>query len=192
MVNKELSLFERIIMEAPEDAPPDMPAGGDSPPDVPADIPADSPPGDIGGPPPDLGGGMDTMPPDMGEDEGFGGYDDPDTQTGEGEMELDEKISAILNMNLYQRFLSLMNNIANQLSLIKGNSDVLRTLSEESLEIIGSLKKLDENIRLYLNNYFPNENYSKNLLFFNKCMNLLKLLNDIFSKDVNKGIRTMD
>ena len=51
--------------------------------------------------------------------------------------------------------------------------------------LVEFVKRLDENIRLYLKNSFINENYSKNLLFFNKCLNLLKLLNDI-SNDINQ------
>jgi len=104
---------------------------------------------------------------------------------------LDEKISAIMNMNLYQRYLSLLNTIGGQLTMIKNNSDILHTLSADSLDIVESLKKLDENIRLYLKNSFLNENYSKNLLFFNKCLNLLKLLNDVFDSNVKKGIKTI-
>ena len=59
-------------------------------------------------------------------------------------LELDEKISSILNMNLYQRFLTLLNTIGSQLTMIKNNSDILFTLSKDSLSIIEKLKKLDE------------------------------------------------
>ena len=75
--------------------------------------------------------------------------------------------------------------------MLKTNGDVLFTLSPESLDIVGSLKRLDENVRLYLKNTFLNENYSGNLLFFNKCLNLLKLLNDVFDRNVRKGIKEM-
>jgi len=192
MKKSSMSLFERVMFEAPGDpppdipdeAPPDTPEGDAAPPDIP-DV-TDDPGGDIGGgDPPDIN--MD----DMGSDSG--GFGDT-SEEGEEEQDvgLDEKISTVMNQNLYQRFLSLLNKIGHQLSMIKNNSDMLYTLSNESLEVIGSLKKLDENIRLYITNSFMNENYSKNLLFFNKCLNLLKLLNDIFEKNIQKGVRTMD
>ena len=187
---KELSLFERIITEAPEDE-----VVPDAPPDIPPDMPEVQPPDDNL----DIGAGTADAPPDAGmteEDTGGdmgGGMDfSGEEETPSEELELDEKISSILNMNLYQRFLSLLNNIGNQLSLIKSNSDVIRTIHDDSLELIGSLKKLDENIRLYLNNYFMNENYSKNLLFFNKCINLMHQLNNNFSKEIDKGIRSLE
>jgi len=192
-MSKELSLFQQIIYEAPgdENPPPDIGSGEPSP-DIPEDPPdIDMSAGD------DTGGGSVEDPPDigMGDEEGYG---DPgeeyggENQEGEPELNVDEKISAIMNMNLYQRYLSLLNNIGNQLSVIKNNSDMLFTLSNESLDIISSLKKLDENIRLYLSNYYMDESYSKNLLFFNKCINLLKLLNDIFDKNIRKGIKEIE
>lgn len=196
---KELSMFEKFLYEAPGDDPPDAPQA-DSPPDVPAEAPADSGPPDI---PDDAGADVaDDGPPDMppdGED-GFGdegGFGDEETSDGgEGnenpeDLGLDDKVSAIMNMNLYQRFLSLMNTIGAQLTMLRNNGDVLYTLSSNSLDTVESLKKLDENIRLYLKNTFLNENYSKNLLFFNKCLNLLKLLNDVFDKNIKKGINSM-
>jgi hypothetical protein len=194
------SLFYKVMFEAPGD-PPDMPSDGTGPPDIPSDTsgsdntPPDLSDGQGSETPPDIqdddtaGGSND--PPDLDMDFGDGGDqqdqgfdDDPSAEGGEENqiqnLNFDEKISAIMNMNLYQRYLSLLNNIGGQLSMIKNNSDMLYTLSNNSLDIIESLKKLDENIRLYLSNYFLNENYSKNLLFFNKCLNLLKLLNDVF------------
>lgn len=194
-MSKELDFFERFLFEAPGDDPPDT--GGDGPPDIPDDA------GDTPGPPdlPDVGGGDDSgddSPPDLGGDEGFGddaGFGDNDSGDGDNEQGqdpgLDEKVSAVLNRELYQRFLSLLDTIAGQLSMLKTNGDVLFTLSPESLDIVGSLKRLDENIRLYLKNTFLNENYSGNLLFFNKCLNLLKLLNDVFDRNVRKGIKEM-
>lgn len=178
---KKLDLYKQVMMEAPADPPPDLPE--DTTPDDPPDLPED----DMGDFAPDAG--MDMMGGDPG---GFGmDPNDPNQMQQGQEMELDEKISTIMNMNLYQKFLTLLNNIGNQLNVIKSNSDVLYTLSSESLEIVGSLKKLDENIHLYLSNYFQLENYSKNLLFYHKCLNLLKLLNDIFEKEIKKGIRAM-
>lgn len=196
----ELSMFEKFLYEAPGDDPPDVQPAADSAPDVPAEAPDDSGPPDI---PDDAGADTaDDGPPDMppdGED-GFddGGFGDEGTDVSGGEgdndpenLGLDDKISAIMNMNLYQRFLSLMNTIGGQLTMLRNNGDMLYTLSPESLDIVESLKKLDENIRLYLKNTFLNENYSKNLLFFNKCLNLLKILNDVFDKNIKKGISSM-
>lgn len=196
----ELSMFERFLFEAPGDdpppdvAPPDQPEETSDPPDMPADI-SDDPP-DMGGDPGEM---PDDGPPDMPGDD-FGGDSDPDGMDMDGsdpseqnaaDLGLDEKISSIMNMNLYQRFLSLLNTISSQLTMLKNNGDVLYTLSENSLGTIKSLEKLEENIRLYLKNYFLNENYSKNLLFFNKCLNLLKLLTDVFDENIKKGIKAM-
>lgn len=195
----EPNIFEQFLFEAPgDDTPPDMVDNG--PPDVPDGAENTEPPPDM--PDENLGGGdmvPDDGPPDMpdefGEDEfGTGDMGTDETQNPDEQLQslgLDEKISAIMNMNLYQRYLTLLNTIGNQLTMIKNNSDILHTLSAESLDIVDSLKKLDENIRLYLKNSFLNENYSKNLLFFNKCLNLLKLLNDVFDSNVKKGIRTI-
>lgn len=95
-----------------------------------------------------------------------------------------------MNMQLYQRYLSLLNTITGQLTTVKNNSDVLYGISPDSLDIIEQLKKLDENVRLYIKNSFLHENYSKNLLFFNKCLNLLQLLNVEFDKVIQKGIKS--
>lgn len=97
-----------------------------------------------------------------------------------------------MNVQLYQKFLSLLNNIGSELTMCKINNDILYTLSPDTMNLVPALKKLDENIRLYLQNAFIHENYSKNLLFFNKCLNLLKLLNDVFDKDVKKGVDSME
>jgi hypothetical protein len=200
MNNKELNIFERFLFEAPGDeVPPDMvdnapevPEGAENDP-APPDLP-DAPDMDSGGE-----GISDDAPPDMPEefaDDEFTGDDQPmeepeDPNNKLQNIGLDGKISAIMNQNLYQRYLALLNNIGGQLTMIKNNSDILYTLSSDSLSIIDSLKKLDENIRLYLKNYFINENYSKNLLFFNKCLNLLKLLNDVFDSDIKKGTKAI-
>lgn len=197
------SLFAQYLTEAPDDTPPDVAANdsGGGPPDIPDDPPM----ADDGPPEMDDGGmddGMDGGPPDMGDDDGgfddMGGDDfggDEDNPDGDGEggengaPELDEKVSAILNMNLYQRFLGLLSTIGSQLSMIRDNSDILFSISKDSLKTSSNLKRLDKNIRLYLKNSFVHENYSKNLLFFNKCLNLLKLLDDVFNKDITKGIK---
>jgi len=196
-MSKELDFFKQFLFEAPGDDPPDT-GGDDGPPDVPDNA------GDAPGPPdlPDVGGddsGADDSPPDLGGDDGFGddtGFGDNDSgEGGEGEnnqdLGLDEKVSAVMNRKLYQRFLALLNTIGGQLSMLKANGDILFTLSPDALDIVGYLKKLDENIRLYLKNTFINENYSGNLLFFNKCLNLLRLLNDVFDGSIKKGIKEM-
>lgn len=198
-----MNMFERFLYEAPGDDPPDTSPPTESPPDVP-DNPPEIDQGDNLEDPPEIdlgddndGGGFGDSPPDMddsfGTDDGSMNNETNDTgdENQNKDIGLDEKISAIMNMNLYQKFLSLLNTIAGQQTMLKNNSDILYSLSPESLDTIDSLKKLDENIRLYLKNYFLNENYSKNLLFFNKCLNLLKLLNDVLDKNVRKGINAM-
>lgn len=199
--------FFMSFMEA--DDPPDaaMAADNSPPPDVPEDngggtAPDDMPDmGDDAGSPPDFGGddtlmddGGDGSPPDFGDDEGGFGDEDGATDEEGGEdqkepMDLDDKVSAIMNANLYTRFLTMLTNIEAQMSQMKSNADIVYTLSPDASEMYNKYKQLDDNIRLYLNNSFIDENYSKNLLFFNKCLNLLKLLNDSFSLYVNKGIR---
>ena len=199
--------FFMSFMEA--DDPPDaaMAADNSPPPDVPEDngggtAPDDMPDmGDDGGSPPDFGGddgsmddGEDGSPPDFGDDEGGFGDEDGATDEEGGEdqkepMDLDDKVSAIMNANLYTRFLTMLTNIEAQMSQMKSNADIVYTLSPDASDMYNKYKQLDDNIRLYLNNSFIDENYSKNLLFFNKCLNLLKLLNDSFSSYVNKGIR---
>lgn len=201
-MDNNVNIFKQFLFEAPEDEgtppdmvdnpPPDIPEGAenDEPPDLPADDGMGSDTGDMDEPP--------DIPDDFSEDEfsDDGSIDDGGTEENPDDklqnLGLDDKVSAIMNMNLYQRYLSLLNTIGGQLTMIKNNSDILYTLSSDSLEVITSLKKLDENIRLYLKNYFINENYSKNLLFFNKCLNLLKLLNDVFDSDIKKGIKAID
>lgn len=199
--------FFMSFMEA--DDPPDaaMVADNSPPPDVPEDngggmAPDDMPDmGDGAGDPPDFGGddtsmddGGDGSPPDFGDDEGGFGDEEGATDEEGGEdqkepMDLDDKVSAIMNANLYTRFLTMLTNIEAQMSQMKSNADIVYTLSPDASDMYNKYKQLDDNIRLYLNNSFIDENYSKNLLFFNKCLNLLKLLNDSFSSYVNKGIR---
>jgi hypothetical protein len=155
--------------------------------------------------PPDIGNDTSTeppaddlsadTPPDIEEEDysnidniGDDGSNDPDNDSSNTEdLDLDEKISTVMNANLYQRFLTLIGSIADQLSILKDNNDTIYSASPKSLGIIESLKKLRENINLYLAYYFTNNNYSKNLLFFNKCLNLLNLLNKNFEKDLKDG-----
>lgn len=182
--------FLKYLTEAPEDD------ANNPPPDVPED-----------NPPPDLNDtGADDAPmdepPDLdenfGEEEGGFDEDENNQQPQEDEKpeinvdNLSGKVSAILNEQLYQRFLSMLTTLGNQISLLKNNNDVLRVVTKDIGEISTSYTKLDENIRMYLTNIFINENYSKNLLFYNKCLNLMALLNESFDKKVSKGIRDAD
>ena len=194
-----MSFFDKYFVEEGEDAPPADTGGGDSggapPPEAPpADDGPPEMPTDLGGGG-DMGGGTDDMPPGMDD---FGGDDSSgDTSSGGGgeddgnkkEPTFAEKISNILNSKLYQRFISLLNRIENQLLSIKNNFDIFNIICSESTDHIDILKKLSENIRLYINEYFINESYSKNLLFFNKCLNLYKLTNDELIKVVKHGIK---
>lgn len=189
------SFFNKVMLEADgDDAPSET--NDNSPPDI-----NNEPPPDISednNSPPDISDGTeDNSPPDIDfneeeDDPGFEDEEQPEENDENNNLGFDEKISAIMNMNLYQRFLSLLNTVGGQISMVKRNSDMLYTISNESLDILESLKKLDENIRLYLSNYFLDENFSKNLLFFNKCINLLKLLNTIFEKNIKKGIKSLE
>ena len=205
MKDNELNIFERFLFEAPDDGniPPDMVNNPSPPPEVPEGAENDGPPElsedmtDDG--PPELSEDMtDDGPPEMGDfgEDDFSDEENMDDESNEENqlqnIGLDDKVSAIMNMNLYQRYLSLLNTIGGQLNMIKSNSDILHSLSSDSLDIVESLNKLDENIRLYLKNSFINENYSKNLLFFNKCLNLLKLLNEVFDSNIKKGIKTIE
>lgn len=186
-----LDLFQQsLFLEAPgdegeasTDAQPTDPPADDAPPDIPDDVGTES----DNDTPPD-------MPDEDPSDDGLGdtGFDDGQQQEEEDPnktMKLDAKVSTVMNVNLYQRYLTLLNTINTQLSMIKNNGDMIYTLSDQTSSIIASLKKLDENVRLYMSNIFLEENYSRNLLFFNKCLNLLKLLNDSFDASIQKGIK---
>lgn len=191
----DLDFFKRFLYEAP---------GDDPPPDISQDNEQDNSPPDIGddstnNDPPDIddSGGIGDAPPDLddsGFDDNFGDdtNNDSDGEQQQPELELDEKISAILNQRLYQRFLELLSKINSQISQMKDNGDVLYSITPESTEINRHLIKLDENINMYLNHYFMNSDYSKNRLFFNKCLNLLALLNQSFDAAVKKGVKSMD
>ena len=197
-MEQETSMFDRIFLEA-DDAPPDMPADASPPPDSGGTDPPEMDDGSDEDPmdtPPDVGGDETGEPPDLSED-GFGeedqGMEDqPQEEDPNTNIEFDEKISRIMNMNLYQRYLALLNNINGQLTMLKDNSDTLYAVSEDSIDIISALNKLDENVRLYLKNYFIQENFSKNRLFFDKCLNLLNLLNEIFQKKIEKGLKHVE
>ena len=194
---QDLTLFERYLIEAPEDEEaPDanMDVSNDGPPEAPAEDPpaidgttGDDNAGDLSADP-EVG----EDPPDMGD---FN-TDDMDAGSEEGTSEednapagLDAKVSAILNQTLYKQFLSLLNQIASQQTSIRNNSDILYTISADVAGIVKSLSKLEENIRMYLKNTFADENYSRNLLFFDKVVNLLKLHNDSFDAMIRKGMK---
>lgn len=194
--------FFMSFLEADGD-PPDaaMADAASPPPDVPEDNGSTDIPDDGGNDaPPDFDGdnmggdGDDGSASDFGDDIGEDEFMDDSSEENDSEdtkhpMELDEKISAIMNVNLYNRFLTILTNLGTQMSQIKNNSDMIYTLSPEASELFDQYKTLDDNIRLYLKNSFIDENYSKNILFFNKCLNLLKLLNDQFASYINKSIK---
>lgn len=191
------NIFEKWLFEA--DEPPDIDmsnndeTNNENTPDIPDDASSTDGPPDIDT---DFGNDMPDMDNTENDDFQNNDFEDIDEANPDDEnkvLELDDKVSAILNNRLYQRYLSMLNNIGSQITIINNNSDVLFTLiSDEYSEYIKHLKKLDENIRLYLKNNFINENYSKNLLFFNKCSNLLKLLNDSFDEKIKKGVKAIN
>ena len=193
----ELEFFKQYLTEAPEDESPPDTAQEEAPPDDsfdmgdPPDLPSDDGGGDINEAPPDLGGGDDGGFGDFGSDDDTGSEDDGNDQGG-NPMELDEKISAILNHQLYQKSINLLGSIKSKISEIKDNSDVLYTIAPECTKVINKLQSLEENLRLYLKNKFVNEDYGKNRLFFNECLNLLALLSDIFDNIIKKGIKHVD
>ena len=179
------SLFEKFMFEAPgEDPTNEVPDDTtDNTPDDPEPV-DDSNESD-----PPVDEGYDA-PPDIGDMDGS--YDDLDDESNidnDNNLGIDEKISAILNMNLYQSYLNLLTEITTQLNSIRDNSDILYTLFDEMDETLNSLNKLDENIRLYIKNSFLNNRYERNQFFYNKCLNLYKLLNDKFNDSVHKGIK---
>lgn len=200
----ELSLFQ----EAPDDTPPDMAQGEasttpdapnditepDAPPDLPDDIGQDQPSmEDTNDGPPDLdadlggdsfGGGDE----DGGGDDAYGDEQPENSEQDVNHMPLDAKVSALMNMNLYQSFLTMLNTINTQMTSMKNASDMIYAISPDSIKMSDSLKRLAENIQIFLDKLFSNQSYSKNLFFYHKCLNLLKLLNDQFSKDVKAGL----
>lgn len=189
----------KVFTEEGEDTPPPDDAGGD--PGPPPDLSATEDPPSLDGAGldssenmGDTSGGMD----DMGGGDDFGSSDDmgmddnsSDDGSGEGEkkeLSVGEKISNVLNGKLYQRYLALLNRIENQILTIKNNLDIFNILFENDNSIINILKKLSENIRIYINEKFIKENYSNNKLFFNKCINLYKMTNDELVKLMKRNI----
>ena len=193
-MSDELSFFKQVLYEAPgDDAPANPPAempptdtNNDSPPDSMPDMSSD----DAGGAPPDMPGmgGEDEGSDDMGGMNDFGS-DDEQNDDEKKNLEIDEKISNILNKLLYDKFLTLLNQIGSQLSNIKNNNEILHAIVPSLGELTEQYKRLDESIRLYINNSFTYNNSSKNQLFFNQCINALKMLNEKFSHEINKSTR---
>jgi len=195
-MEKKFSFFEQVLFEAPGDeAPADAPA--DTPPDMNMDAP--NMPDDTGdmdmGDAPDMpaDSDFDTGNDDFGSDmDDFGDDDSNDENNGDDKnkkLDIDEKISNILNKLLYDKFLTLLNQIGSQLSNIKNNGEILHSLVPNIGDITEEFKRLDESIRLYINNSFTYNNSSKNQLFFNQCINALKMLNEKFSHEINKSTR---
>ena len=199
-MTSDLDFFKKLLYEASEDDPPDVDTTG--PPDLPAEdndnsISMDDPP-DIGGdsfddapPPPDVDNDSGGFGDDNTDDEFGDAPDDGENNQGHN-MKLNEKISAIMNQTLYQRFLKLLGKVSSEISQMKDNTDVLYAITTEFTDVIDRLTDLETNMRLYLKNYFINEKYEKNLLFFNECLNLLAVINKIFDESINKGIKRVD
>lgn len=157
--------INEVFIEEGEDAPPPPPpspaTGGSTPAPVTPTIPS-----------------LPTPPSTGGSGQ----------QQSQEDITFGEKISNILNKKLYQRYLTLLNRIENQLLTIKNNLDIFTLLISDNDSNVNVLKKLNENIRTYINEYFANEDYSKNQLFFDKCINLYKLTNEELTKVMRKNI----
>ena len=143
----------------------------------------------------DAGGDDTDAPPDldMGDfsddstDDVLGGDDSGEDTSN---LKLDEKISSILNVNVYKDCLRLLSDIGTQLNTIKDNVDMFDAITKTTSTFVDSLRKLDNNIREYLTNIFQDTRYENNLLFYNKCKAYYALLNEKFDKEVHKSIHT--
>jgi len=161
--------------DAPTDeAPPDMNTTDEGGTDV--DVTDD--PGDNG--PPDIDMGNDDFDSDFSSDEGS-------TEN----ISVPEKISAILNVNLYKNFMKLISDIGTQLNTIKHNIDMFNALTPTTSDTVDQFHKLDENVRLYMTTKFRDERYENNQLFYDKCKTLYQFLNEKFGKEINKGIKNI-
>jgi len=196
----KINFFMRYLTEAPDDQIDEMPdftppsSGDTSTEDVGSSNIDEAP--DIGGATfsdddsnfdsfnSDSEDGDDTGEDNIGDEENNGGEEKP--------PHLSDKVSNIMNLSIYQKFTVLLNKIENQLSSIKNNQDIINQLYPDVAGYTQALRKLEENIQLYLNNQFMNENAGKNILFFNKCLNLLKLLNDKFDANISKGLKGIE
>lgn len=171
-----LTFFEQILMEA-DTPPPDIEDSGNieqdnNPPDI--DNQQDQP--------------NEMFSDNMGDqDMEFDQDNQGDQQNQPENIPLDKKISTILNESLYRRFLILKDKVTNHLSMITNNADTIQSLVPTALDILTSLKKLQENIELYLTRQFTAEDYSVNLLFYNKCINYISLLDDNFATELKKA-----
>lgn len=183
-MGNERSLFDQIVFTEAEETPEEETAedtSAENPPDDMPDVPYDEEPADDGGgDPPDVPG-LDDF-----EDEPEGSQEEGQEEETK-EPEVGEKISAAMNSSLYQQFMTMINTISNQLGDIRNNNDVIFVTAPDALSITKPLSKLADNIRLYLANNFVGTNYSKNLLFYNKCLNQLNLLTEIFTRKLQQG-----
>ena len=148
------------------------------------------------GMPPDMDmGGMDmSMGDGGGDDMGFGD-DQQQQQNGDlpnENLAINDKVSLLMNVNLYNHYLSLRDKLKGELSSINNNKDILYSISKDIPGIVSDLNKLENNVSTYMRNLFSNESYSKNLLFFNKCVNLYKLIIDEFNDLTKKGIKDVE
>lgn len=193
MISDE-NVFLKVMFEAPEDE-----GGDDMPPDISgddfaADDSAGEPNADTSDDPPDITG--DDFSPDDSFSDADGTTDGGDESSGEEkETEdsapkgLDDKVSAILNSGLYKKNLALLSELTLKRNTIKDNIDVIRTLDPDAMEITEQLQRLEDNIREYNDHTFLNENYSKNRLFYDKCLNLYNLLCQRFKDQMAKAIK---
>lgn len=183
-------IFWKLFTEAEgdddaADDPPDMAED-----DAPAD---DSPPDmDDGGDmddedPPDIGGGGDGYDADDGFGDSAAGDDNGNKK--EEITGLSNKVSAVLNERLYKQVLALLSQITVKKEMVRDNIDMIRTIDPDATGITEDLTRLEENIRDYSDHTFLNENYSSNMLFYTKCLNLFNLLCARFSERLSKGIK---
>ena len=115
-----LLFFEKVLLEEGEESPPaeDPSAEGTDPPDMGSDIESE-----FGGD--DISGGSDdsSFDTDFGSDDSSGGDNEEKEEPSFG-----EKISNVLNSKLYQRYLSLLNRVENQILAIKNNLDIFNII----------------------------------------------------------------
>lgn len=175
-----------LFTEAEEDIP--IEDGAPEIEDVPEENMAEEPIEDL--PPDDL----DTTEPDMDTSEDMTSDDfDPDTESISSDMPdgtsvpFDKKISDTLNRNLYQHYISLKKTINQELTMTEDNLDFIDPEVLKDTNLVEILKKLSSNMDLYLMNNFLNNDYSKNVFFYNKCLNMVNLVNIEFSKALKKS-----
>ena len=168
---------EQTTEEPAEDTAGDPPAIED---ENPAATPTDTDEGiDISDPP-------DLTEDDMPGDDSFTDVDTPDLNN----LSIDEKISSILNVNLYKNYMQLLSDIGTQLNTIKNNIDIFQALNKDTNNTVKAIRDLDSNLRDYMVNTFKDERYENNLLFYNKCKALYQMLNEKFEKDIHKAVHS--